>query len=63
MIEWECLEFKWDWNLVFVLCMFCVFVNDINNWGGGYIIIGVEEYEGWLVLLLEGVVFEWMDSI
>ncbi len=24
----------------------CAFANDINNWGGGYIIVGVDENEG-----------------
>ena len=43
VIEWERLEFKRDWNPVPVIRTLCAFANDINNWGGGYIIIGVEE--------------------
>ncbi|MBV6654295.1 MAG: putative DNA binding domain-containing protein [Mameliella sp.] len=63
VIEWERLEFKRDWNPVPVLRTLCAFANDINNWGGGYIIIGVEEIEGRPVLPPEGVAAERMDSI
>lgn len=63
VIEWERLEFKRDWNPVPVLRTLCAFANDINNWGGGYIIIGVEEREGRPVLPPEGVAPERMDGI
>ncbi len=42
-VEWERLEFKKGWNPLQVLHTICAFANDFNNWGGGYIIIGVEE--------------------
>ncbi|MCC5916539.1 MAG: putative DNA binding domain-containing protein [Cryomorphaceae bacterium] len=45
-IEWERLEFKQGWNPEDVLHTLCSFANDINNWGGGYIIIGIAEKNG-----------------
>ena len=43
VIETERLEFKEGWNPEAVLHTMCAFANDVNNWGGGYIVIGVEE--------------------
>src|SRR3972149_989132 len=45
-VEWERLEFKEGWNPESVLHTMCAFANDINNWGGGYIVIGIEEKKG-----------------
>lgn len=46
VVEWERLEFKEGWNPEDTLHSICAFANDVNNWGGGYIIIGVEEQDG-----------------
>lgn len=46
VIEWDRLEFKRGWNPEEVIRTMCAFANDINNWGGGYIIIGVDEADG-----------------
>ncbi len=46
VIEWERLEFKEGWNDESSLHSICAFANDFNNWGGGYIIIGVEAKDG-----------------
>lgn len=46
VIEWDRLEFKKGWNPEEVIHTLCAFANDINNWGGGYIIIGVDETDG-----------------
>ena len=43
IIETERLEFKEGWNPEAVLHTMCAFANDVNNWGGGYIVIGVGE--------------------
>ena len=43
VVETERLEFKECWNPDAVLYTMCAFANDINNWGGGYIVIGIEE--------------------
>lgn len=46
VIEWDRLEFKKGWNPEEVIRTICAFANDINNWGGGYIIIGIDEVDG-----------------
>ncbi len=45
-IEWDRIEFKKGWNPTPILHSICAYANDINNWGGGYIILGVEEDKG-----------------
>lgn len=40
------VEYKGDWNPEPILHSICAFANDIDNWGGGYIIIGIEEEDG-----------------
>lgn len=42
-VEWERLEYKEGWNPEEIIHSICAFANDINNWGGGYIIVGVKE--------------------
>jgi len=49
-VEWERIEFKRGWNPIRVLHSICAFANDFNNWGGGYIIIGIEEDNGHPIL-------------
>lgn len=34
-----------------ILHTICAFTNDIDNWGGGYILIGIEEENGKLTKL------------
>lgn len=46
VVEWERLEFKAGWNPEHILHSICAFANDINNWGGGYIIVGIEAIDG-----------------
>jgi ATP-dependent DNA helicase RecG len=46
IVEWERIEFKEGWNPEKVLHTMCGFANDLNNWGGGYIIIGIKEKNG-----------------
>lgn len=43
VVEWERIEFKSGWNPEDVIHSVCAFTNDFNNWGGGYIVIGIEE--------------------
>ncbi|MFA6915378.1 MAG: RNA-binding domain-containing protein [Parachlamydiales bacterium] len=40
------MEFKEGWNPEGFLRTVSAFANDINNWGGGYLIIGVQESNG-----------------
>ncbi|MBE0471992.1 MAG: putative DNA binding domain-containing protein [Methyloprofundus sp.] len=46
VIESERLEFKAGWNPEVVLRSICAFANDLHNFGGGYIVIGVSEQIG-----------------
>ncbi|WP_442590407.1 RNA-binding domain-containing protein [Pedobacter sp. AW31-3R] len=62
-IEWERLEFKKGWNPEDIVHTVCAFANDLNNWGGGYIIVGVEEENGQPILPPEGVPQSQFDKI
>ena len=42
IIESERIEFKANWNPKPILHTMCAFANDMHNWGGGYIIVGIE---------------------
>lgn len=46
IVESDRLEFKADWNPEATLRTICAFANDFNNFGGGYIVIGIEEQDG-----------------
>lgn len=63
VIEWERLEFKQGWNPEDVLHTLCAFANDLNNWGGGYIILGIAENKGRHELPPEGLNPEHIDRI
>lgn len=49
-VEWKRLEFKRSWNPEDIIHSICAFANNINNWGGGYIIVGIEENNGQAIL-------------
>lgn len=55
IVESERLEFKADWNPEAILRTICAFANDFNNFGGGYIVIGVEENNGKPILPPKGI--------
>jgi len=63
IVEWERLEFKAGWNPEKILHTICAFSNDINNWGGGYIIVGIEEENGRPALPPKGLITEKIDTI
>jgi len=62
-IEWERLEFKQGWNPEDVIHSMCAFANDLHNWGGGYIIVGVSENKGQPVLPPAGIEQNQLDRI
>ncbi len=62
-VEWERLECKAGWNPEKVLHTLCAFANDFHNLGGGYIVIGVEEADGRVVLPPKGVAVEKLDAL
>lgn len=62
-VESERIEFKEDWNPEIILHTICAFANDINNWGGGYIIVGIKEDNGKPTFPITGLASEKIDSI
>lgn len=63
VIEWERLEFKQDWNPEPTMHTLCAFANDLHNWGGGYVIVGVAEEKGRPVLPPSGISPNRIDGI
>ena len=61
--EWERLDFKKGWNPEDVMHTMCAFANDIHNWGGGYIVVGVEERDGTPILPPCGIDIRDVDGI
>lgn len=53
-VESNRIEFKAGWNPSSVYHSICAFVNDVDNLGGGYILIGVEEENGIAVRPVKG---------
>lgn len=62
VVEWARIEFKENWDPAASLKTVCAFANDVDNWGGGYIVIGVEENNGRPVYPLKGVPVEKIDA-
>lgn len=62
VVEWARVEFKETWNAEASLKTICAFANDIDNWGGGYIVIGVKEQDGRPSFPLQGVPPEKIDA-
>ncbi len=62
-VEWERIEFRKGWDPERTLKTICAFANDFNNWGGGYIILGVAEKEGRPILPPVGIPINRIDSI
>jgi ATP-dependent DNA helicase RecG len=63
VVEWERLEFKKGWNPEAVLHALCAFANDVHNWGGGYLVIGVAEQDGRPVLPPVGLEASQVDRV
>ena len=61
-VESERIEFKEGWNPEKILHSLCAFANDINNWGGGYFIIGIASKNGKPVLPPIGLNIEYIDA-
>lgn len=62
-VEWERIEFREGWNPERAVRTICAFANDFNNWGGGYVILGVAENNGEPVLPPAGLKLNQIDSI
>ena len=55
VVEWARIEFKTTWDPEASLKSITAFANDLDNWGGGYVVIGVKEETGIPVKPYEGV--------
>jgi len=62
-VESNRIEYKEDFNPTPVLHSICAFANDIDNIGGGYIVIGVSEKDGTPVFPVKGIEKERIDGI
>jgi len=62
-VEWERLEFKQGWNPEDILHSLCAFANDLHNWGGGYIVVGIAENAGKPLFPPAGLEAEQTDAI
>lgn len=62
-IESERIEFKRGWNPEDIVHSMCAFANDFHNWGGGYIIVGIDEDNGRPILPPSGLQQNRIDPI
>lgn len=62
VVEWARIEFKETWDPQASLKSVCAFANDLDNWGGGYVVIGVEEENGRPIYPLKGVPIDKLDA-
>lgn len=62
-IESNRIEFKASFNPNPVIHTICAFANDIDNIGGGYIVLGVEEKDGMPVFPVKGIEKNKIDGI
>ncbi len=62
VVERARIEFKETWDTASSLKTICAFANDIDNWGGGYIVIGVKENNGRPEFPLKGVEIDKLDA-
>lgn len=63
VVESTRIEFKSGWNPNSIIHSICAFANDIDNVGGGYIIIGVEEENGSPIFPIKGIEQDKIDNI
>lgn len=63
IVKWARIEFKEGWNPETTLKTISAFANDIDNWGGGYIVIGAEEKDGKVVRPVKGIDPNSVDKI
>lgn len=63
VVESERIEYKKGWNPGSIYRSICAFANDIEEIGGGYIIIGVAEQNGKPILPPIGIDDEQIDLI
>lgn len=62
-VESNRIEFKEGWNPTSIYHSICAFANDIDNIGGGYILVGVKEENGVAQRPIKGLPIESLDRI
>ena len=63
VVEGARIEFKTSWMPEASLKTICAFANDIDNWGGGYIVLGVKEKNGRPMFPVEGIPVSQIDEM
>ena len=63
VMESNRVEFISGWNPTPIIHSICAFANDIDNVGGGYIVVGVVENNGTPVISVKGIPHERVDGI
>ena len=63
VMESNRVEFISGWNPTPIIHSICAFANDVDNAGGSYIVVGVEENDGTPVLPVKGIPQERVDGI
>ena len=63
VVEWVRIEFEKGWNPDTTLKTISAFANYMDNWGGGYIVIGAEEENGRLIRPISGLSNDSIDHI
>ena len=63
IVESSRIEYKKDYNPNTIIHSICAFANDIDNIGGGYILIGVEEENGRPKMPITGLELSEIDKI
>ena len=62
VVEWARIEFKTTWDPEASLKTITAFANDLDNWGGGYVVLGVKEENGIPIKSYEGVPLNKVDT-
>ncbi len=63
VVEWARIELKESWLPDASLKTVTAFANDLDNWGGGYLVIGVEEENGRPKYPIKGLKLSEVDKI
>lgn len=63
IVESSRIEFKQGYNPAAIIRTICAFANDIDNLGGGYIVVGIEEENGIPKQPITGIPADQIDSI
>ena len=63
VVEWARIEFKESWKPEASLKTITAFANDLDNWGGGYLVLGVEDDNGRPKFPIKGLKLSEVDDI